>query len=177
MKQKIKQILNTITPQDLEDGCSRQVEEINNLKNKTMIGKIKYPLQEKEKDIFRKRLEEVLSRTDGKQVIILVDNDRISDYYQNVCGECLMSQIEHSARDYAKKTNNVLINFNERKKNEKEEILSRWIEILRGKASEYEHKARKNGEIVSSPDIDDICNEMEAFMEGFKAQNNPSNKQ
>lgn len=31
MKSKIKQILNTITPQDLEDGCSRQVEEIMEL--------------------------------------------------------------------------------------------------------------------------------------------------
>jgi hypothetical protein len=33
MKQKIKQILNTITPQDLEEGCSRQVEEIGELVN------------------------------------------------------------------------------------------------------------------------------------------------
>lgn len=31
MKSKIKQILNTITPQDLEEGCSRQVEEIEKL--------------------------------------------------------------------------------------------------------------------------------------------------
>lgn len=31
MKTKIKQILNTITPQDLEEGCSRQVEEIEKL--------------------------------------------------------------------------------------------------------------------------------------------------
>lgn len=34
MKSKIKQILNTITPQDLEDGCSRQVEEIEKLVKK-----------------------------------------------------------------------------------------------------------------------------------------------
>lgn len=142
-----------------------------------MIEKIKYPLQEKEKDIFRKRLEEVLSRTDGKQVIILLDNDKISDYYQNVCGECLMSQIEHSAREYAQQTNNILINFGEREENKTEETISRWIGILRGKASNYEHKARRNGEIVSSPDIDDICNEMEAFIGGLKAQNNHSNQQ
>lgn len=41
MKSKIKQILNTIKPQDLEEGCSRQVEEIEKLINKkTMIEKL-----------------------------------------------------------------------------------------------------------------------------------------
>jgi len=44
----------------------------------------------------------------------------------------------------------------------KQELKTRWIGILRQKAN-YEHNARKNGEIVSSPDIDDICNEIEAF--------------
>lgn len=47
------------------------------------------------------------------------------------------------------------------------EIFERWDCILRGKASKYEHKARKNGEEVSSPDLDDVCNEMRAFFEGL----------
>lgn len=72
---------------------------------------IKYPLSEKEKDYFRKRLEEVLSQKDGIQVIILWDKNRISDYYQNICGECLIKKIEDSAREYAKQTNNKLIRF------------------------------------------------------------------
>lgn len=41
MKQKIKQILNTITPQDLEDGCSRQVEEIGELFLSELVEKSK----------------------------------------------------------------------------------------------------------------------------------------
>lgn len=48
----------------------------------------------------------------------------------------------------------------------KEELKSRWVELLRGKA-EYEHNARKNGEVVYSPDIDDICNEIESFFTGL----------
>lgn len=48
----------------------------------------------------------------------------------------------------------------------KEELKRRWVGILRGKA-EYEHNARKNGEIVTSPSIDDICNEIEAFFTGL----------
>jgi len=47
-----------------------------------------------------------------------------------------------------------------------QELKNRWIEILRRKAS-YEHTSRKNGEIVASPSIDDICNEMEAFFTGL----------
>ena len=54
------------------------------------------------------------------------------------------------------------------------ETINRWIYILRSKASEYEHKARGRGEIVSVPSIDDICNEMKAFIGGYEAQNNPS---
>ena len=49
-----------------------------------------------------------------------------------------------------------------------EEVLNRWISSLRYKASTYEHTARKNGEIVVSPSLDDICNEMEAFKAGIK---------
>lgn len=48
----------------------------------------------------------------------------------------------------------------------KEELKTRWVGILRGKA-EYEHEDRKNGEIVTSPSIDDICNEIEAFFTGL----------
>ena len=45
------------------------------------------------------------------------------------------------------------------------ELANRWISLLRMKA-EYEHTARKNGEVVTSPDIDDICNEMMAYFTG-----------
>lgn len=48
----------------------------------------------------------------------------------------------------------------------KQELKNRWVGILRSKA-EYEHFARKNGEVVTSPDIDDICNEIEAFFTGL----------
>ena len=47
------------------------------------------------------------------------------------------------------------------------ELFKRWNGILRMKASEYEHNARKNNEIVASPSLDDICNEMEAFFIGL----------
>jgi len=48
------------------------------------------------------------------------------------------------------------------------EIIYRWEGIMRMKASEYEHTARKNGETVSSPSLDDICNEMLAFVAGLE---------
>jgi hypothetical protein len=48
----------------------------------------------------------------------------------------------------------------------KEELKNRWISLLRMKAS-YEHNARKDGEVVASPSIDDICNEIEAFFVGL----------
>lgn len=48
-----------------------------------------------------------------------------------------------------------------------QELKDRWISLLRMKAK-YEHNARANGEIVSSPDIDDICNEIEAFFAGLQ---------
>lgn len=48
-----------------------------------------------------------------------------------------------------------------------DELKNRWISILRMKASEYEHKARKNGEVVCEPSLDQICNEMEAFFTGL----------
>ena len=46
------------------------------------------------------------------------------------------------------------------------ELVDRWISILRMKAT-YEHNARKSGEIVASPSIDDICNEMIAYFTGI----------
>jgi hypothetical protein len=46
---------------------------------------------------------------------------------------------------------------------ELKELHERWNQLLRGKASQYEHTARKRGENVNSPSIDDICNEMDAF--------------
>lgn len=47
-----------------------------------------------------------------------------------------------------------------------QELKERWVSLLRAKA-EYEHNARKNGEVVASPSIDDICNEIEAFFTGL----------
>ena len=48
------------------------------------------------------------------------------------------------------------------------ELKDRWVSLLRMKASEYEHTARKEGKIVCSPSIDSICNEMEAFFTGLE---------
>lgn len=50
------------------------------------------------------------------------------------------------------------------------EIFERWNNLLRFKASEYEHQARKKGEVVSEPSIDCICNEMDAFIAGLEAK-------
>jgi hypothetical protein len=49
-----------------------------------------------------------------------------------------------------------------------EELKNRWVKLLRQKAVDYEHKARKNGEIICEPSLDDICNEMEAFFVGLQ---------
>ena len=49
--------------------------------------------------------------------------------------------------------------------NNLEELKNRWVRLLRHKA-EYEHEARKKGEVVASPSLDDICNEIEAFFTG-----------
>lgn len=42
-------------------------------------------------------------------------------------------------------------------------LKKRWNLILRSKASMYEHPARKAGETVFGPSLDDLANEMEAF--------------
>ena len=47
-----------------------------------------------------------------------------------------------------------------------EVIFTRWKGILRAKAEQYEHPARKSGKEVFSPSIDDVCNEMDAFIAG-----------
>lgn len=49
----------------------------------------------------------------------------------------------------------------------KEKLHVRWNDLLRMKAAEYEHPARKAGVVVSSPSIDDICNELNAFFIGL----------
>ena len=49
-----------------------------------------------------------------------------------------------------------------------EELEERWISILRHKAK-YEHNERKDGGNPTSPSIDDICNEIEAFFTGLYA--------
>jgi len=50
------------------------------------------------------------------------------------------------------------------------ELKDRWVSLLRAKA-DYEHQARRNGEVITSPDIDDICNEIEAFFAGLLNKN------
>ena len=50
--------------------------------------------------------------------------------------------------------------------NQREELKNRWVNILRMKAA-YEHEAREKEGVVTSPDIDDICNEIEAFFAGL----------
>ena len=47
---------------------------------------------------------------------------------------------------------------------------NRWINIIRVKASEYEHTARKKGETITQPDLDSVCNEMKALKDGFLAK-------
>ena len=44
----------------------------------------------------------------------------------------------------------------------------RWAGTLRSKASEYEHKARGNNKAVTSPSLDSIASEIEAFFAGLK---------
>jgi len=51
----------------------------------------------------------------------------------------------------------------------KQELKNRWVSLLRIKAG-YEHEMRRRGEIVCKPDIDDICNEIEAFFTGLEGQ-------
>ncbi len=48
-----------------------------------------------------------------------------------------------------------------------EELFKRWDGLLRRKASEYEHPVRMVGGRVTEPSIDDICNEMDAFLAGI----------
>jgi hypothetical protein len=52
---------------------------------------------------------------------------------------------------------------------ENQELKDRWIKLLRQKAN-YEHEARKQHEVVCSPSIDDICNEIEAFFTGLNSK-------
>lgn len=47
------------------------------------------------------------------------------------------------------------------------ELKNRWISILRQKASQYEHTPRGKGELVVSPDLDTLANEIEAFFTGL----------
>lgn len=63
--------------------------------------KIKYPLNEEEKQQIRDRLEQVLSQKDGVQVIILWDKNILTDYYQNICIEHFLEEIKESAKEYS----------------------------------------------------------------------------
>ena len=77
--------------------------------------KIEYKLDEKEKDKMRARLEEIMNKKEGTQCIILMDENKVSDYYQNACGPCLLSKIEYSMRHYSAASNNILVAFPEEK--------------------------------------------------------------
>jgi len=63
--------------------------------------KIKYPLSPDKVKKFHDRLDEVLSRKEGQQVIILWDDDRLTDYYQNTCVKSVVKEIEKSAKEYS----------------------------------------------------------------------------
>lgn len=71
-------------------------------------------------------------------------------YFKRISGECSLWKraVNHKMKDV-------------------EVLINRWTGILRHKASEYEHKARKEGKLVSEPDIDTICNEIKAFYCGL----------
>jgi hypothetical protein len=86
--------------------------KVNSQKKEKEMVKIKFPLTEDQKQKLRDRLEEVLSRKDGEQIIILCDKDKLTDYYQNICLKHLLIRIIESAKEYAKLTNNQLIKDN-----------------------------------------------------------------
>ena len=49
-----------------------------------------------------------------------------------------------------------------------DESFERWVGILRFKASEFEHKQPVLDR--TRPTLDEICNEMHAFQNGFKSK-------
>lgn len=49
----------------------------------------------------------------------------------------------------------------------REDLKNRWIRILKSKAKEYEHNKGDGERDVLMPDLDDICNEIEAFFAGM----------
>lgn len=46
------------------------------------------------------------------------------------------------------------------------DLFHRWLGTLRSKAAQYEHTARARGEEVTTPCLDDVCNEIEAYLVG-----------
>ena len=78
--------------------------------------KIKYLLDEEEKIKLRERLDEVLEQKGGLQVIILWDKNKLTDYYQNICGEHLLEKIEKSSRNYSEQSNNKLVTYSKPEK-------------------------------------------------------------
>lgn len=51
--------------------------------------------------------------------------------------------------------------------NQRMDLKNRWVSLIRGKASDYEHKARSEGRTVTSPSLDSIASEIEAFFIGL----------
>jgi len=50
---------------------------------------------------------------------------------------------------------------------QREQLKNKWIRILRSKAKEYEHNRGEGERDVLRPDIDEVCNEIEAFFAGL----------
>lgn len=55
--------------------------------------------------------------------------------------------------------------------NNLEELRIRWEQALRFKAQQYEHPARKSGEVVTSLDLDTLANEINAFFTALQLLN------
>ena len=67
---------------------------------KEKLVKIKFPLAEEQKQYLKDRLEKVLNRKTGCQIVILWDEEKLTDYYQNICVPHLLKRIEKSAKEY-----------------------------------------------------------------------------
>ena len=71
---------------------------------------IRYPLQEDEFKRFHDRLDEVLRAKSGCQVIILMDDSRLTNYYQNICVPELIMRVRDSSEEYARLYPSLMLN-------------------------------------------------------------------
>ena len=65
------------------------------------------------KQKLRDRLEEILNKKTGTQIIILADENKMTDFYQNTCVPHVVKRVTEAAKNYAKLTCNELINDHE----------------------------------------------------------------